>query len=383
METPPTASRTPRVRWSVVSGIIALVAIAGFVSARWATSKPVDVAPDDSSFPSTVVKEPVRPLPLLGDVLIGAYAGEAAQTAGLGWSSTVAFADPVVYARYRASVEATYGRQLEDMNYFAVGTEGWEDRITYLQAWMVQAAEYGDVTVALEPLGSMEFDVFEPGPAMDRLAKAFEAVAAKDRLVYVRFGSEANLRGSEYSVLGKGSSFYDKAVWFKAAMPDNVRMVFSPLINTVVWKDSLQVRTVKGMLLGKTGQIEADFPWDRIGGTIYRTDRPLEPMFQTYIDMILPLVPHREWQLCELGGPYGRHEEMIDFLKLIESGRWPMLKKVNLFARDINTRADPDGHFGFIDPVERTRASTEAKQTGKPVVVESWLKPLLLNESEQ
>jgi hypothetical protein len=197
--------------------------------------------------------------------------------------------------------------------------------------------------------------------------------------IWVRYASEANLAHNPYSASKtdeKAIEFYKKAQWLRSYFPSNVKMVFSPLINTVLLPSPRQARSI--MLMFQGGETpQGKLPWDRIGGTIYRTTIPLIDSYDTYYKRMSAMAPELPFQICEVGGPYVRHQEILAFLKLLSEGHWPKVVKVNLFARDINKRADPNGSFGFIEPKARAAAIIKAKETGKPVVVESWLKPVI------
>ncbi len=324
--------------------------------------------------------------PVFGQIRLGAYAGEAANVAGIEWSSTWGLNVPGKYLLYRRSVRRAYGVDLEDMNYFSIGGKGWERRLGPLHRWILNAGQFGDVTIALEPDSKDGFSVFSKSAGMDELRRIFMDAQGAGITVWIRFGSEANLSGSPYSVYDdrvKAVGHFEKACWFKANMPDNVRMVFSPLINTAVhgWRN--QKQTLRWMFQGDESTQDLVPPWDCIGGTLYRTNMSLKPTFNRYYALMNEMEPSLPFQLCELGGPYERKHELMDFLKLAASGQWERLKKVNLFARQINRRADPKGRFGFMHPEERLRACKEAKSTGTPHYVTSYLKPLLLRESKK
>lgn len=323
--------------------------------------------------------------PEIGGVRFGAYAGEAALVAGLSQSSIPALSNPEAYRKYRQSVRDAYGVDLEDMNYFSVGAPGWESRLTALRQWLLSAGEFGEVTIALEPSGPAKYGVFRESAAMDQLRSIFEEAEELGITIAIRFASEANLRGNPYSVYGSrrlAERFFEAAAWFKNAMPGNVRMVFSPLINTAVYGEPLQRRTIEWMFLGPEGQVRDGVPWDRIGGTIYRTNVRLDRTYATYYARMTALNENLPFQICEVGGPYGKRGEIKNFINHIIDGRWPGVEKVNLFARDINRRADPDGHFGFMDPTERASATSHAMRTGEPQVVESFLKPLFTGQND-
>lgn len=323
-------------------------------------------------------------LPQYGQIRLGAYAGEAARVAGLFDSATVGLSDTKNYELYRRSVHFAYGVDLEDMNYFSVGSPGWESRLPALQKWILSAGRFGDVTIALEPDGPEKFDVFRDSAGMTALHEVFEKAEEEGIIIWVRFGSEANLQGSPYSVFAsrrKAVGFYRRALWFKSNMPGNIRLVFSPLINTVVAGWKYQSQTIEWMFLGDETTEDQSCPWDRIGGTLYRTNLPIEPMYSRYYDLMSEMNPNLRFQLCELGGPYSRRGELISFIKQAAGGKWMLLDKVNLFAREINRRADPSGSFGYMNPNARHKAVAFARSHRQPRFTESYLKVLLSKQT--
>lgn len=311
--------------------------------------------------------------PVYGQVRLGAFAGEAAHLAGITYISTVGLSDPGKYAAYRDSVHNTYGVDLEDMNYFSLNSDRLDSRLRSLQAWLLMAGRYGDVTVALEPPYDTKFDVFHDAGTMAKLAAVFQNAKDAGITVWIRFASESNLHGSKYSVTENPYIYHDAAAEFKAQMPDNVRLVFSPLINTFVQGRAAQRPLAAEMYLGKNGKIV----WDRIGGTIYRTDQPLEPTYRAYYDFMSQIDPETPFQICEVGGPYSKRDETLQFLKSCSEGGFPRLVKVNLFARDINRRADPNAEFGFLEPAEKNRGFERALASKRPSLADSFLKPVL------
>jgi hypothetical protein len=312
--------------------------------------------------------------PTYGKIKLGAFAGEAANLAGLTYISTTGLADKESYSQYRKSILATYGVDLEDMNYFSLAPEKLEHRLTKLKAWILLAGEYGDVTLAIEPLGKSKYKIFEDKKTMQHLAAIFDAANEKNITIWVRFASESNLRGSEYSALNNPEQFYNAAAIFKSQMPKNVKLVFSPLINTYIIGRSTQKPLAQKMLYGPN---KKNIIWDRIGGTIYRTDRPLTPMYDTYYKDLRALAPNTPFQICEVGGPYSRKAELLRFLDSCSQGNFPQLVKVNLFARNINQRADPDAEFGYLEPKARSQKIELAKTSCKPQQLDSFLKPIL------
>lgn len=317
--------------------------------------------------------------PLFGRVKLGAFSGEIADICGLNGQSIATLCKPENYRPYRRMIREVYGLDLEDMNYFSVGTLGWARSIPSLRDWILMAGQFGDVTLALEPMGFYQYDEFEDSPEMQRLRKVFLEAEEKGITLWVRYASEANLQRNPYSAgisRQHAKLYYDKAVWLKSYMPKNVKLVFSPLINTVIKGKRTQFRIIRRMFYGgdkRAGKL----PWDRIGGTIYRTDMALEPTYSEYYRLMSGLAPDLPFQICELGGPYKRRDEVSRFLVSLSQGKWPKVVKVNLFARDINKRADPNGSFGFIEPKGRAEAVDRARKTRTPVPAESWLKQVI------
>lgn len=318
-------------------------------------------------------------LPLFGRVRLGAFSGEIADVCGLNGQSIATLSKPENYRPYRKMIRDVYGLDLEDMNYFSVGTLGWARSIPALRDWILMAGRFGDVTLALEPMGFYQYDEFEDSRAMQQLRRVFLEAEERGITLWVRYASEANLQRNPYSAgisRQHARLYFEKAVWLKNYMPKNVKLVFSPLVNTVIKGKRTQFRIIRRMFYGgdrRAGKL----PWDRIGGTIYRTDMALEPTYNEYYRFMSGLAPELPFQICELGGPYSRRAEVIRFLQDLARGKWPRVEKVNLFARDINKRADPNGSFGFIDPTLRAAAVAQAKSGQTPARIESWLKPVI------
>ncbi len=299
--------------------------------------------------------------PVIGPITFGAFAAEAALSVGIDSHSTRNFADADSYGAYRDAVRAIYGADLEDMNYFAVGLGYKKERFESLAKWVLMAGQFGDVTLAIEPLGTGGYSVFaDDNEEMLALKAIFERAGRENIKIWVRFASENNLGNSPYSVsssVKKASAFYEKAKWFRDTMPENVGLVYSPLINTAITHQKSQERIMRACLLGSSGSIEYDQPWSRIGGTLYLTDINLVKHYDRYHKLMKQAAPEIPFQICELGGPYRRKKEILSFLKLAAGGRWEGLEKVNFFARTINQRADPKGTFGFIEPNARRKGS--------------------------
>lgn len=323
--------------------------------------------------------------PVFGALRLGAFSGEAAEVAGLVGTSIQDLADPSTYDLYRRSVKKAYGLDLEDMNYFGIGQSEWGTRIPALDQWILNAGRYGDVTIALEPMGKGDpYAVFRPSPEMNELRGVFERAKQSGIRIWLRFMSEANDGTSIYTAVHSREDaidFYRKAQWFKGFVPSNVKLVFSPLINLAVLKRENERERIHWMFAGDESTTDMFEPWDCVGGTLYRTNLPLIPTYSTYHRMMVEECRlanlNIPFQLCELGGPYSRRAELISFLLLAKNGHWSGLRKINLFAHDINRRADPNAQFGYMNPKIRREAITTARKTGKPVFVGSWLKDLL------
>ncbi len=380
-----------------ITGLIAPIAIAGILIASSprptvAQTRPAPASPNATQTlpvpetPESTVHEPETPdsflnsslvPPVYGTVRLGAFAGEAARLAGLTVLSTYGLGDAHNYERYRQAIRHCYGVDLEDMNYFSLDQRNFDERVDMLEKWILMAGQYGDVTLAIEPLGKEKYAIFHNKRAMERLRRAFDSANEHDITVWVRFASESNLPGSEYTAAREEKvafEFYDAAAAFKKQMPPNVKLVFSPLINTFYLGRYLQKPLAKKMFYGRGNK---NVVWDRIGGTIYRTNLPLESTFSFYYDFMSTLDGQTEFQVCEVGGPYSRRDEVMRFIDLCAGTKWPKLVKVNLFARDINSRADPNAQFGFLEPTERATKWRRAETSGQAEYMESWLKPKL------
>lgn len=289
---------------------------------------------------------------MYGAMTLGCFSGEAMDRAGLKEHSYQMILPH--YAQYRSQIRKLYGADLQDMNYYGCGQPNWQGRIKSLQEWILRAGAYGDVHLALEPPpGRDAYRVFrDKEPEMLALKAVFEAANLKRITVWVRFASENNLQDSGYSVYqnqGRCYQFWRSAQWFRKVMPNNVRIVYSPLINTSVWGEFRQKSTIEWSVLGP---YKDPAIWDRIGGTIYLTKWDLITTYDRYYEWLSLLAPGKPFQICEVGGSYGRREEVLRFLHLVRDGQWPKVEHVNLFAYKINQRADPEGAFGFVSEAD-------------------------------
>lgn len=289
--------------------------------------------------------------PHLGRIELGAFAPEAALEYGIGEPNLMTLDDPKTYAIYRTAIRQTYGVDLSDMNYLGVGVPGWQARYKWFDDWLLRAAPYGDPTIAIEPIGPSRFGVFTDSAEMRDLRGVFQDAAAHHITVWVRFASECNLMWSPYSVYNNPERIrqYRRSVrWFRHYMPGNIRLVFSPLINTPFLRESRQIATIRAMY--------APGDYDRIGGTLYATSWLRPDMGYTwYYDFMTALDHKTRFQICELGGSFSRKEDIIEFLDLLQAGRWPKVDRVNLFAGELNSIAISNhGHFGLVLPGQTT-----------------------------
>jgi len=285
---------------------------------------------------------------MLGSMSLGSFSGEAMDSVGLSNHSYVDIVSQ--YAKLRRAMHDIYGADLQDMNYYGCGLKGWQDRQRALREWMLMAGKFGDVQLALEPqTGVKAYSQFSDADLEMRGLKQVLADASNQGItVYVRFASENNLENSPFTVLHDRQrcfAFYHAAAWFKKVMPPNVRLVYSPLINTATWGGPSQQRILRWCLLGPDGDTSI---WSRIGGTLYLTDWDLTRTYARYYDYMSTLSPDTPFQLCELGGPVNRKIAMLRFIHELKEGMWPRVVHVNLFAYKINTLADPAGCFGFL-----------------------------------
>ncbi len=322
--------------------------------------------PPPSSFPAGPITTP----PEAGGITFGAHAGEVCELLGMSSCNIPTLSDPSVYGKYREAINSAYGVDLLDMNYWRVGSPEDGDRSIELAGWIENAGEYGPVTLALEPASADYAAIFADNAEMQAMRRVFVKHPGK---IWIRFASEANLRLNPYSVFNsraKCQEYIDAARWFADYMPDNVKLVFCPLINTAVLPNAAQQETMQMMFLGPD---EGEIPWDAIGGTLYRTDVSLNPTYTRYYEMMSEWNTDLPFQLCELGGPYGKRDEMIEFIESCIGGEWPRLEKINLFARAINQRADPEGTFGFVDPAMREKAKSGPLSEEERTAVRSYI----------
>jgi hypothetical protein len=286
--------------------------------------------------------------PRVNGIEFGAFAPEAALTEGIEAMSISGLDSDGRYRAYRRSVEKVFGARLSDMNYLGVGVPGWRERLASFERWLVRSAPFGPPTVALEPLGKDGYKVFRDSEEMRELRAILNRAQAHGIVVWVRFASEANLRKSVYSVYNNPAKiglFRQSFAWFKRYMPNNVRMVFCPLINTAYLKEPRQIAALKAMYPPES---------DRIGGTIYATSwLNVDRAWDWYYRFMSAIDPKKPFQICELGGSYQRKKQVLAFVEKLIGGAYPKIQKVNLFAGELNRRATKEhGSFGLKLPGE-------------------------------
>lgn len=299
---------------------------------------------------------PAKPRrPYIGNLEIGVFAREAAEVLHVDKLSIATFADDQLYDKYRVAVRDIYGADMADMNYFSIGHLNWQRRIDQLHHWLVRAGPYGGgPTLALEPDSKEDpnnpYGALKDSPQLRKLRDMFADVKKHGYTVWIRFASEANLHGSVYTVTKSDEvleHYKAAAKWFKSYMPDNVKLVFSPLINTPYeanLKNNPRQLTILRSMYEKG-------VYDRIGGTLYSTDYNLFDMYDWYTKFMRAIDPDTPMQICELGGPLSHQQELVDFIKAAAKGRWKGLEKINLFAGRINARAEAEhGRYGYVIP---------------------------------
>lgn len=294
---------------------------------------------------------PAKPhKPYIGDLEIGVFASEVADALRVEKISIGAFHSDALYDRYRVAVRDIYGADLSDMNYFSIGHKGWAGRIPDLRHWLIRASAYGAPTLALEPLGPMHYDIFADSPDLSKLRAMFEELNQKHITVWIRFASEANLFGSQYSVSKSDEElqkFKAAARWWKGYMPPNAKLVFSPLVNTPY--EAHMMNSAKGVQI--LAEMYEKGVWDRIGGTLYSTTNNVNDMYDWYVSFMRQIDPNTPLQVCELGGPLTHKNEIVTFLNNALKGRWKGLQKITLFGGQVNSRAQKEnGRFGFVEP---------------------------------
>ena len=295
---------------------------------------------------------PAKPCkPFIGPLEIGVFAREASEVLHVEKLSIAVLNDDKLYDKYRIAVRDIYGADMPDMNYFSIGHLNWQRRIGQLHHWLLRAGAYGGPTLALEPDAKDDpYNALKDSPQLRQLRDMFLDVKKHGITVWIRFASEANLHGSIYSVTKSDElleHYKAAAKWWKGFMPDNVKLVFSPLINTpyeASIKNNPRQLTILRAMYEKG-------VYDRIGGTIYSTNYNVFDMYDWYTKFMRELDPTTPLQICELGGPLTHQQELVDFIKAGAKGRWKGLEKINLFAGQINARAQGEyGRFGFVIP---------------------------------
>ena len=308
--------------------------------------RPID--PKDPEGLTQIGSDKVQPAKI-GQIEFGAFAGEAGLSIGLDAMNTTGLDDNDVYGLYRKAVHDVYGVNLSDMNYFSVGKGNWVARVTSLKRWLLRSGQYGDPTIALEPMGDDSYAVFKESEGMRKLKDAFAEAKKRKINVWVRFASECNLKGSVYSITGdqnKIDGYRRAVVWFKKYMPDNVKLVFSPLIDTPYLNmkagSTVQAETLRAMYIPNV--------YSRIGGTLYASSYRLDEMYDWYYSFMTKIDPNLSFQLCELGGPFKRKPEILGFIVECINGKYPKLEKINLFARHVNARLEKlRGPYGYLE----------------------------------
>ena len=297
---------------------------------------------------------PAKPhKPFVGPIELGVFAREAAEVLHVDKLSIGIFKDDKLYDQYRIAVRDIYGADLPDMNYFSIGHENWQRRIPDLRHWLLRAGAYGAPTLALEPdaVGDA-YGALKDSPELQKLRDMFLDIQKHHITVWVRFASEANLYGSNYSVSkhddGQNLSRFQASVkWWKGYMPGNVKLVFSPLINTPY--EAKMGGNEHALEILKAMYVPGVF--DRIGGTLYSTKYNVFDMYDWYTGFMRGLDANTPLQICELGGPLSHQDEIVDFIKAAAKGRWKGLERINLFAGQVNARAQAAyGRFGSVIP---------------------------------
>jgi hypothetical protein len=286
----------------------------------------------------------------INGIRYGVFSREAAASRQLESFSIIGLYDISNHNTYREAIREIYGADLAEFNYFQLGFVSFEPRVRALREWLIRTSKFGDTALALEPRPDDPWGQFKASdPEMIELRTMFEELQEMGINVRVRFASEANLAGNPYSAVTNNASmegFRRSARWFREFMPKNVRMVFSPLINTPAMSFHLGAR---GAMTNVEKMYERGV-WDIIGGTIYSDPRlSLDRMFSIYFERMNKLDPGKPWQICELGGPRTMLAEVEQFA--LSARKWHGLDKIYLFAGAVNPRRERQlGSHGTIPP---------------------------------
>lgn len=277
---------------------------------------------------------------------IGIFSKEAAKRCNISLS-LFSTQYPRNFEKYHAEIRKLYGRDMSDYCYFCIGSDvDWRQRFTALKGWIFNAARHGQPTIALEPSGPTKYRIIGDNEQMRTLRSIFAEARRRHITIWVRFASEANLSSSAYSITkrpGDTKVFRAAARGFHEYMPENIRLVFSPLINTAFEQSPTQLRVL-------TESYERGV-YARIGGTLYAT-KECNPIaaFDWYYWFMQGLDPETPFQICEFEGMLEDKRTAILFLRQVYERRWPKVQKVNLFAGSLNQRAESEySAFGWVD----------------------------------
>jgi hypothetical protein len=277
---------------------------------------------------------------------IGIFSPEAAERCDMGLSLfSLQYRDN--FDRYHREIRVLYGRDMSDYCYFSAASEpGWRQRCIALKGWIFNAARYGAPTIALEPNGPTKYRIVGDNEEMRTLKSIFMDARRHHIKLWIRFASEFNLSSSPYSIARHRSdikTYKVAARCFHLYMPENIYLVYSPLINTAYERTNTQLRILR----------ESYEPgiYARIGGTLYATTK-CDPItaFDWYYKFMRNLDPKTPFQICEFEGMLDDKQTSLLFLKLVFSNTWPKVEKINLFAGTINKRAEKEySAFGWVE----------------------------------
>jgi len=240
---------------------------------------------------------------------------------------------------YNTHIKEKFGVQLAMASYFKIGSSDYQQRIFNLRNWIKNAHTYGVPTIALElPRGHNKNErdsnygsINSRNPECVALQKMFTELKSKGISVKVRFLSEANLYDNPYS----------------ATRDENVKIIFSPLINTATENESYE----KSSAFKKMLRMYDPSVYSYIGGTIYaRPGGDMTETYRRYYDALKNINPKGIFVIDELGGPNECHNQIQKLAKNAIRGDFKELRHVNLFVYNNYEKKGVLSKGNLIDP---------------------------------
>lgn len=245
---------------------------------------------------------------------------------------------PQAYSLYERAQIAQYGSRQTPMTYMGLGSRGDAaamQRISQFESWAKLASRGGKT----EPVLGLEVapglsnsalpHVFNKNnPEFQQLARTMQNLQQQGVNVRVRFLSEANLLNNPWSITqSNGLENYKQAArTFKAEMPSNARLVFSPSIG----------KGASPLKMYEPGV------YDIVGGTMYSTykgaGQSAGAMYSSYYKTMQSVAPGLPYQIDEFGASVFHKQDALQFLRESRTN-FPDLERVMLFDQPMRANA--------------------------------------------